>query len=81
MAQTITVPAKTLEEILSRLEKLTLDVKAIKARIFEQEPPYGSDEWWVWSDRKAIEDIKAGRFVEFKNTKEAQEYLNSLKSA
>ena len=81
MAQTITVPTKTFEEILSRLDQLTKEVHAIKVKLFEDEPPYGSREWWEWSDRKALEDIKAGRFVELKNKEELKVYLNSLKSA
>lgn len=81
MAQTMTVSAESFEKIISRLDQLTREVKAIKVRLFEKEPTYGSKEWWEWSDRKALEDIKAGRFVELKNAKETQEYLNSLKSA
>ena len=77
MAQTVTVPAKTFQEILSRLDKLTRDVHAIKARLFENEPPYGSDEWWEWSDKKALEDIKAGRVVKFDSAKDAIKWLKS----
>ena len=77
MAQTMTVPAKTFEEILSRLDKLTKEVHAVKAKLFESEPPYGSNEWWEWSDKKAMEDIKAGRIVKFDSVKEASKWLNS----
>lgn len=79
--QTITVPVETFEKLVSRLDELTREVKAIKVRLFDKEPPYGSDEWWEWSDKKAMEDIKAGRFVELKDKKELKTYLNSLKSA
>ncbi len=78
--QTVTVPAKTFEKILSRLDLLTQEVADIKARLFEKEPRYGSSEWWEWSDKKAKEDIKAGRYVTLHSAKEAQEYLDSLKS-
>ena len=81
MAQTISVPVKTFDDVLSRLDKLTQDVSAIKARLFEQEPLYGSKEWWEWSDNKAMEDIKAGRFVELKDKKALQAHLDMLKSA
>ncbi|TSC66270.1 MAG: Uncharacterized protein CEO21_229 [Microgenomates group bacterium Gr01-1014_80] len=77
MAQTIMVPAKTFEEILSRLDKLTRDVSAIKARLFEQEPLYGSKEWWEWSDKKALEEIKAGKGIKFDSAEEAIKWLNS----
>lgn len=77
MAQIITVPAKTFEEILLRLDELTRDIRSIKARIFEQKPSYGSKEWWEWSDRKALEDIKAGRGMKFDSAEEAIKWLNS----
>lgn len=79
--QTITIPVETFEKLVSRLDELTREVKAIRVRLFEKEPPYGSDEWWEWSEKKAMDDIKAGRFVELKNKKGLQIYLNSLKSA
>lgn len=77
MAQAITVPAKTFEEILVRLDKLTRDVHAIKIKLFDKEPPYGSEQWWEWSDKKALEDIEKGRVVEFKSAEEAIKWLNS----
>lgn len=77
MAQTITVSEKVFEEIISRLDKLTREVQVIKARMFEKEPPYGSNEWWEWSDRKALEDIKAGRIVKFDSAEKAIKWLNS----
>ncbi|OGK36788.1 hypothetical protein A3F03_01700 [Candidatus Roizmanbacteria bacterium RIFCSPHIGHO2_12_FULL_41_11] len=67
MGQTITVPTKTIEEILSRLDRLTREIKAIKTKLFEEEPPYGSDEWWKWSNEKAIEDYKKGRYTVYEN--------------
>lgn len=70
MDPTITVPAKTFEKILSRLDQLTKEVQAIKNRLFEEEPPYGSDEWWEWSDKKAQEDIKAGRYTTYDHVKD-----------
>lgn len=73
MAQTMTVPAKTFTEILSRLDRLTRDVQAIKTKLSGKEPPYGSEEWWEWSDKKAMEDIKAGRVVTFDS---AEKQLN-----
>lgn len=78
--QTIAVPAKTFEKILSRLEYLTLEIETIKAKLFDEEPPYGSDKWWAWSNAKALEDIKAGRYTKIHNKKELREHLNSLKT-
>lgn len=78
--QTITVPTKTFESILAKLDQLTKQVEAINEKL-EGAPPYGSDEWWKWSDKKAREDIKNGRYTTLHNKKELQEYLNSLKVA
>lgn len=75
--QTITVPTKTFEKIISKLDYLTQEVETIKTKLFEGEPPYGSDEWWEWSDRKAKEDIRAGRVMKFDSAQEAITWLNS----
>lgn len=81
MAQTITVPTKKFEEILARLDQLTREVHTIKVKLFEGEPSYGSNAWWEWSDRKALEDIKEGRFTTLRNKKELRQFFNSLKSS
>lgn len=75
--QTITVPTKTFEKILSRLDYLSEEIRTIKAKLFEEEPPYGSAAWWTWSDKKANADIKAGRIMKFDSTEEAIKWLNS----
>jgi len=80
MQQTITIPTRTIDEILTRLDKLTKEVKAIRAKLFDQEPRYGSDEWWEWSDEKAMEDIKDGRYTTVHNKKELKQFLDSLKT-
>jgi hypothetical protein len=77
MNQTITVPSKTMEEIFVRLNTLTSEIKAIKAKLFEKEPPYGTDEWWKWSEIKADEDIKANRLIRFDSVNDAVKWLNS----
>lgn len=77
MNQTITVSSKTIDEILARLDRLTREVKTIKTRLFEEEPPYGSDEWWEWSDKKALKEIRAGKGIKFNTAKEAIKWLNS----
>lgn len=77
MANTISVNAKTVNIILTRLDKLAKDVQAIKARVLEEEPSYGSDAWWEWSDRKAIEDIKAGKGKQFTSAQDAIKWLKS----
>ncbi|OGH37685.1 MAG: hypothetical protein A3B44_00245 [Candidatus Levybacteria bacterium RIFCSPLOWO2_01_FULL_38_21] len=78
MNQTITVSQETIEEILTRLDRLTREIKAIRTKLFEEEPPYGSDEWWEWSDKKSIEDYKKGRYTVIRSKKELNEFFSSL---
>lgn len=77
MNQAVTVSPKTIEEILVHLNMLTKEIKEIKAKLFEKEPPYGSDEWWEWSDEKALKEIRAGKGIKFNTAKEAIKWLNS----
>ncbi|MGI8419724.1 MAG: hypothetical protein ACR2LN_03705 [Candidatus Levyibacteriota bacterium] len=79
MANTITVDAKTLEHIVSQLDKLTKDMAAVKKRLPTEEPSYGSDTWWELSDKEAKEDIKAGHYTVVHAKNELQEHLDSLK--
>lgn len=80
MKQALTISSRTIDEIISRLDKLTREVTAIKAKLTQEEPPYGSDEWWEWSDKRAMEDIKAGRYTTLHNKRELQQFLDSLKT-
>ena len=78
--QTITIPAKTLEKILSRLDSLNRRVEALNEKL-EGVPTYGSDAWWEWSNAKALEEIKQGKGTVIHNKKELDQFLNSLKTA
>lgn len=78
MSQAITVSPKTIEAVVEQLMILTKEVKAIKTRLFEEEPPYGSDAWWEWSDKKALEEIKAGKGIKIHNKKELNAFFKSL---
>lgn len=77
MANTITVDAKTFNQIISRLDKLTKDMEAIKAKLAKKNPKYGSDEWWEKSEKQADKDIKEENWVEFSNVEDAIKWLNS----
>lgn len=77
MRDTITTNTKTLALILKRLDELTQDVKILKAKLLEDEPAYGSDQWWKKSDRKALETLKAGKGMRFDSAEEAIKWLNS----
>lgn len=78
MNQTITVSPKTIEAILDQLDTLTKEVKMIKAKLFQEEPSYGSDAWWEWSDKQAIEEIKAGKGIKINNKKELAGFFKNL---
>lgn len=78
--QTVMVPTKTFEKILSRLDELGRAVEAINEKL-ESAPRYGSHEWWEWSNKKAQEDIDKGRYTTLRNKNELQKYLDSLKIA
>ncbi len=78
--QTITVPTKTVESILSKLDQLTKQVEAINEKL-ESAPPYGSDEWWEWSDKKAMEEIKQGKGIVLHNKRELKDFFKNLKNA
>ncbi|KKQ28935.1 MAG: hypothetical protein US48_C0031G0004 [Candidatus Levybacteria bacterium GW2011_GWA2_37_36] len=77
MNQAVMVSPKTIEEIFVRLNALTDEIKVIKTKLYEKEPSYGSDEWWEWSDKKALKEIQAGKGIKFNTAKEAIKWLNS----
>ncbi len=79
MTQTISVDINTIKLILQRLDDLAQDVAEIKKKVSEKEPPYGSQAWWDWSDKKAKEDIKKGRYTMVRDKNELQTHLDSLK--
>lgn len=78
MNQTITVSPKTIEEITKQLGKLSKEVETIKAKLFGEKPLYGSDEWWKWSDEKALREIKAGKGTKICNKKELDAFFKGL---
>ena len=78
MNQVISVSPKTIEQILTRLDALTEEMRAIRTRLFEEEPPYGSDAWWEWSDKKSLKEIKAGKGTRITNKKELDTFFKSL---
>lgn len=77
MGNTISVDVKMLRDILSRLDKLTSDIEAIKTKLFEGEPPYGSNEWWEKEMKEAEESFKKGEGISFDSAEEAIKWLKS----
>ncbi len=72
---TVTIDAKTLERILSRLDGLAQEVKELKEKLIMKEPVLGSDEWWEWSDKEALKRIKKGEYEEFDSMKDMVSFL------
>lgn len=79
--QTVTVPAKTFERILSKLDQLIDDVQVIKSNLFAKEPLYGSDEWWKWSNAKAMQEVREGKGTVIRNQKELRAFFKNLRNA
>ena len=75
---TVTIPAKTIDEIFSRLDELTKAVRKISVKFFEKEPPYGSDEWWDKEIEEGEKDIKAGKYTTINNKKELKTFFDNL---
>ena len=80
MSNTISIPATKLDKILNILVELKQEVSSLNKKVEDLEPVYGSDAWWEWSDNKAMEDIRAGRFVELRDKMALQAHLDMLKS-
>ena len=75
--QTVTIPTKTYEKILSKLDYLSRTIEVINEKL-KGAPLYGSNEWWEWSNAKAFKSIKEGRGITIQNKKELNEFFNSL---
>lgn len=78
MSQTVTVPTKTLDEIFSRLDELTKAVKTISIRLFREELPYGSNEWWDKEIEEAEKEFKKGKGTIVHNQKELAGFFKNL---
>ncbi len=77
MEQTVTLTQSAYKDLLSRVNKLeTMMVKLLKQ--FEKEPPYGSEAWWAWADRKGREAKKKGEYTEITTKKQLDAYFKSL---
>ena len=66
-------------QIINILSQIQKDLADVKKKIEDLEPMYGSDAWWKWSDKKAMDDIKAGRYTTVGSKKELVKFMGSLK--
>ena len=75
MTQTV-IDTTIAKDLLSTLRELKQQVVLLNERL-EGAPPYGSDGWWAWSEKRADADIKAGRIVKFDSVEDTIKWLNS----
>lgn len=77
MAQTVVIDNKTINTILSTLRDIKKEVVRLSEKLKEA-PPYGSEEWWEWSDKRALNSIKGGRGTTITSKKELNNFFKSL---
>ncbi len=64
------------DELYTELVAVRNQVDKLINKVLSAKPPkYGSDAWWEESDRKAMEDIKNGRYTSITNKKELKKFL------
>lgn len=78
MSHTVQISQSKFDELNKRVNRLEQLVN--KLLELKDEPPYGSDEWWEWSDKNALEAIKKGDSIEFGSAREMVSYLKKLSS-
>lgn len=60
--QTQTIETKTIQKFMTEISSLEKRLAKLKAEVAKFLPvKYGSDAWWEREEKKADEDIKAGR--------------------
>lgn len=77
MQNTVSLSHDIVQSILAKLHVLQEDMTEVKERL-EAAPSYGSKEWWKWSDKKALEDIEAGKGTIINNKKGLDKFFASL---
>lgn len=82
MSDTVTVSRNQLDRLYNRIAYLERVVRKVVEQIDlpaeELEPPYGTDEWWEWSDRQAFKDIQAGRTTALKTKEDIDRFFDTL---
>lgn len=80
MAQTISLDIKIVKDLVITLRELKEEVARLREKV-ELEPPYGSHEWWEWSNAKALQEVRGGKGTVLHNKEEIKEFFNSLRDA
>jgi len=77
MANTITISRPAYEQLLIKITKLEKAILTLVNKI-DNEPSYGSDQWWDWSIKKGKEAIKKGEYVTIKSDEDFEKLFKTL---
>lgn len=75
MASTVTITRSEFNRLTERLNRLEQSLNVF-VEWLGNEPPIGTDQWWEWSDRKALLDVRKGNYSSFDSAEEMVSYLN-----
>ena len=78
MAQSVSIDAKTIQRILSELNKLRKDIAVIKEKLSES--VYGSEKWWGEAVREGKEEIQSGDYYELRDKKELKDFFKNIRT-
>lgn len=78
MSNTITVPTSFIDTVLKKLDHLEKTVARLASALEEKEPPYGSDAWWEWSNKKGLQEIREGKGLVLRDKKEIDAFFDTL---
>ncbi len=81
MTDTISISEAKYKSLSNRLDKLEQMMRLLAGKleaVLEFEPRYGSEQWWEWSDKKSMEDYKAGKFTTLKNKKDIEKFFSQI---
>ena len=79
MSNTVTLSQSAYKNLLARMNKLEKMIATLLER-FEQEPLYGSEAWWDWSNKKGKQDIEKGDYYELRNKKDIDNFFKNIES-
>lgn len=76
MSQVIQLSKSQFETLLERLNRLEKTVTKLLEKAGE--PPYGSAEWWEWSDNKALREVEKGEYYELKSKEDIKDFFKHI---
>lgn len=74
MADTVTLSQSAYKNITQRLSRLEKALSYVVGKI-DIEPPEGTEAWWEWSDKKALEDLKKGDYYELRSREDINDFF------